>query len=68
MSILRGWLSRTARAGLGLMLVLTAVAGVANAGGAPPPLAPEIDPSSIGSALTLLLSGAFLLTGRSRKT
>jgi hypothetical protein len=68
MNVLYGWVSRTARTGLGLLLILTALASAVNAGGGPPPpVAPEIDPGSIGSALTLLMGGAFLLTGRSRK-
>ncbi len=58
--------ARTAFTGLGLALVLTALAGSAYAGG-PRPM-PEIDPGSMGSALTLLIGGACLLTGRSRKS
>ena len=65
MNAVSGWLGRTARTGLGLMLVLTALAATATAGGPLP--APEIDPGSMGSALTLLLGGALLITGRSRK-
>jgi hypothetical protein len=59
-------LARTARMGLGFALVLTALAGVVHAGG-PLPSVPEIDPGSMASALTLLMGGAFLVTGRSRK-
>jgi hypothetical protein len=59
-------LGQTARAGLGWALVLAALAGSAQAHG-PIISTPEIDPGSMGSALTLLLGGAFLLTGRSRK-
>ncbi len=69
MNAVYGLMSKTARAGLGLMLVLTLLAGFANANPQPPPLStPEIDPGSIGSALTLLMGGAFLVTGRSRKS
>ncbi len=60
-------LARTARMGVGLALVLTALAGVVHAGGGLPSAAPEIDPGSMASALTLLMGGAFLVTGRSRK-
>jgi hypothetical protein len=65
-----GWLVRSAPRGLGLALVIAALAGSAYAG--PPssaahPRVPEIDPGSIGSALTLLIGGAFLLTGKARK-
>jgi len=66
MKAVHSWLARTARMGVGLALVLTALAGVTHAGGAPPPV-PEIDPGSMASALTLLMGGAFLITGRSRK-
>jgi hypothetical protein len=59
-------LARTARTGVGMALVLTALAGVVRAGGLPPPV-PEIDPGSMASAFTLLIGGALLLTGRSRK-
>ncbi len=59
-------LARTALMGVGMALVLTALAGVVHAGGLPPPV-PEIDPGSMASAMTLLTGGAILLTGRSRK-
>jgi hypothetical protein len=55
-----------ARAGLGWALVLAALAGSAQAH-VPIISTPEIDPGSMGSALTLLIGGAFLLTGRSRR-
>jgi len=62
------WLALAARLSVGFALVLTALAGSAQAGLPPPPRsAPEIDPGAIGSALTLLMGGAFLITGRSRK-
>jgi len=60
-------LARTARTGVSMALVLTALAAVVHAGGSPP-TTPEIDPGSMASALTLLLmGGAILVTGRSRK-
>jgi hypothetical protein len=52
--------------GLGLMLVLTAMASHANAGPPPPPSVPEVDPGSILGALTLLSGGVMLLTDRRR--
>jgi hypothetical protein len=58
-------IGQTVRSGLGWALVLAALAGSAHA--TVPVSTPEIDPGSMGSALTLLLGGAFLLTGRSRK-
>jgi len=67
MKAVSGWLARTAGPAVGLVLVVTALAGWVHAGGDPPPLTPEIDPGSMGSALSLLIGGAFLLTGRSRK-
>ncbi len=60
------WLARTARMGVGLGLVLTALAGTAHAK-IPLVAVPEIDPGTLGSALTVLMGGAFLITGRSRK-
>ena len=65
MKVVHGWLARTARMGVGLVLILTALAGVVQAGG--PVSVPEIDPGTLGSALTLLLGGALVITGRSRK-
>ncbi len=59
-------LARTARMGVGMALVLTALAGVVHAGASPPSV-PEIDPGSMASALSLLIGGAILLTGRYRK-
>ncbi len=67
MKAVHSWLARTARMGVGLALVLSALAGSAHAGAPPPPTVPEIDPGTLGSALTLLMGGAFLITGRSRK-
>jgi len=48
---------------LGLALVMSALASPAHA--AP---VPEIDPGSMGSALTLLIGGAMMLTSRVRKS
>lgn len=67
MRVASRWLARAASTGLALAMVLTAVSGSAYAGG-PPFGTPEIDPGSMGSALTLLIGGAFWLTGRSRKS
>jgi hypothetical protein len=54
-----------ARKTCGLALVLAASANVALAGALPPPLpAPEIDPGSMASALTLLAGGLFLMRER----
>ena len=49
-----------------LALVLTATAATAQAGACPPPV-PEIDPSSILSAMTLLSGGVMILTDRRRR-
>ncbi len=65
MNAVSSWLGRTVRTGLGLALVLSALAGTAHAIPLP---GPEIDPGSMASALTLLIGGAFLITGRSRKS
>jgi len=46
----------------GMLMVLTAIAGSAVAGGQPP--VPEIDPGMMASALALLSGGLFLLTRR----
>jgi hypothetical protein len=69
MNVVHGLLGRTARNGLCFIVVLAALSGSAIAGGGVPPSlsVPEIDPGSIGSALTLLIGGAYWLTGRSRK-
>lgn len=48
---------------LGLALVLSAAAGTATAGFD----VPEIDPGSMGGALTLLVGGVMMLTGRARR-
>lgn len=64
------WFARAASMALGLAMMLSAVAAPAQAGGGlpTPPGAPEIDPGSMGSALTLLIGGMLLLTGKSRKS
>ena len=46
--------------------MVAALASAAMAGNGPEPV-PEIDPGSVGAALTLLASGAFLFGGKSRK-
>jgi hypothetical protein len=59
---------RFATRSFGLMLVLAAVAGTARASALPPPdPVPEIDPGSLLSCLTLLGSGALLLTEKLRR-
>ena len=50
--------------GLGLALMMSATAGSARAGFL---AAPEVDPSSLASALTLLVGGVLTLTGRARR-
>jgi hypothetical protein len=60
------WLG-LARKGLGLALVMVALAGPAWAGGPQGPKAPEIDPGSMGGALALLTGGLLLLTDRFRR-
>ena len=59
-------LGKAARPVIGLAMVLTALAGMAHAGG--PIGAPEIDPGSMGTALTLLFGGAMLFNRRLRKS
>ncbi|GAC1334279.1 MAG: hypothetical protein NVSMB14_01340 [Isosphaeraceae bacterium] len=49
---------------LALALIVGAMAGQALAA---PPLGPEIDPGSMGSALTLLIGGVMALTNFRRK-
>jgi uncharacterized protein (TIGR03382 family) len=56
-------LVRRACQACGLLLVFAAVAGTAQAGG-PLQSAPEIDPASAASALTLLVGGALMLRRR----
>ncbi len=50
---------------LGLALIVAGISATASA--TPPVLTPEIDPGSMGSALTLLVGGALWLTGKGRK-
>jgi hypothetical protein len=59
------WLTKATRSGIGLALMLTALSTPA---WAVPHLTPEIDPGSMGSALTLLFGGAMLLRRRFRKS
>ena len=54
---------RVASFGLGLALMVTAVAGTAHAEFQ----VPEVDPGSLASALTLLTGGVLTLTGRVRR-
>ena len=71
MTTVYGWLGGITRQAGGLMLVLTAMAGFALAGGGGPPLTeavPEIDPGSLGSALSLLIGATLMLARRSRKS
>ena len=56
-------ISRSTLAALGLALMASALAAPAFAGLD----APEVDPGSIGSALTLLVGGVMTLTGRVRR-
>lgn len=56
---------RAASTACGLALLVAAMASTASAH---PPAAPEIDPGSMGSAVTLLIGGLMLMTGRRRKS
>lgn len=71
----RRWMKRSLE-GIGLMLVLTVMAGAARGGSRPPanycpppkPTAvPEIDPGTVLSAMGLLGGGLFCLTDRRSK-
>jgi hypothetical protein len=55
---------RVACTACGLALLVAAMAATASAH---PPEAPEIDPGSMSSALTLLIGGLMLVAGRRRK-
>jgi hypothetical protein len=55
-----------ARKACGVAVVVTACAGVAFAGGPPPPV-PEIDPGSAATALGLLAGGLLMFTDRVRR-
>lgn len=59
--------AKLARKAFGLMLMLALVAKTAEAGAGPPPAAPEIDPGSLLSAMTLLGGGLMILTDRRAK-
>ncbi|GAC1473961.1 MAG: hypothetical protein NVSMB9_23480 [Isosphaeraceae bacterium] len=50
---------------IGLLLLLTAMAGTASASAGPPDV-PEIDPGSILSGMTLLSGGLMILIDRRR--
>jgi len=52
----------------GLLLVLSACASIALAEQGAPPAVPEIDPSSMGSALALFAGGLLMLSGRRRSS
>jgi hypothetical protein len=67
----RTWFKGAINAALifcGVLLVVSSVAGSAWAIPGPPPTAgvPEIDPVSMGSALTLLSGGLLMMAGRRR--
>jgi hypothetical protein len=55
---------RVSLLGCGAMVLLTAFGSVARAGGGPFGGTPEIDPSSLSGAITLLFGGALLLSGK----
>jgi hypothetical protein len=59
-----GRVLRPALLGCGLLLVLTAVAGTAQAAGPPPVGVPEIDLNSAAGAVALLAGGILVLRGR----
>jgi hypothetical protein len=63
---LRRWLGLAGK-GLGLVLVMAAIASPAWAGGPLPTPGPEIDPGAMGGALALLTGGVLLLTDRFRR-
>jgi hypothetical protein len=58
-----GWLSRTARMGIGFGMILAALSTPAWA----VLQTPEIDPSLMAGALTLLTGGVLMLTERKRR-
>lgn len=64
-TILRALGSGVTRA-VALLLLIAAASSSALAGG-PLPAAPEIDPGSMGGALTLLTGGVLMLTDRVRR-
>jgi hypothetical protein len=66
MKVTYGWLGRTACAGLAYGMVLAALSTAAWAR-IETTSAPEIDPGSMASALTLLTGGMLMLTGRKRR-
>lgn len=64
MNIVYGWVSRTACTGLALGMI---VAALSTPAWARISTAPEIDPGSMASALTLVSGGVLVLTGRNRR-
>ncbi len=65
----RSWLVATGKLlwrTCGLALVFAACAGVANAA-PPPPAAPEIDPGSLLTGLTLCVGGVLMVVDRVRR-
>jgi hypothetical protein len=66
MKVVYGWLSRTARASLAFGMILAAFSTPVWAR-IETLCAPEIDPGSMASALTLLTGGMLILTGRKRR-
>ena len=57
---------RVASFGLGLALMISAASGLATAGDGTPN-APEVDPGSLASVVTLVTGGVLTLTGRIRR-
>jgi hypothetical protein len=55
---------RIVRKACGLALVLAALGGIASAGDEVAEATPEIDPGSMGSALTLLIGGVLMIKDR----
>jgi hypothetical protein len=55
---------RASQLGCGAFVLLVAFESVARASGGPFGGTPEIDPSSLSSAITLLFGGALLLSGK----
>jgi hypothetical protein len=61
MKAVYGWAAGATRAGIGFGMVLAALSTPA---WAKPAFAPEIDPGSMASALTVLAGGMLIITGR----
>jgi hypothetical protein len=64
MTVVYGWLSRTACTGLALGMI---VAALSTPAWARISTAPEIDPGAVTGAVTLLSGGVLMLTGRNRR-